>query len=100
MQQLNVRDLEQRLKQGKLSFASPERMERFLGISPGSVSPFGIINDEDHHVYLFIDEKLLQAEKLSFHPNDNTASLSIGTQDFINFLNESGNGYEFLALYD
>ncbi|MDO8898109.1 MAG: prolyl-tRNA synthetase associated domain-containing protein [Bacteroidales bacterium] len=100
MQQLNVRDLEQRLKQGKLSFASPERMERFLGISPGSVSPFGIINDEDHHVYLFIDEKLLQAEKLSFHPNDNTASLSIGTQDFINFLNEMGNGYEFLALYD
>jgi Ala-tRNA(Pro) deacylase len=100
MQQLNVRDLEQRLKQGKLSFASPERMERYLGINPGSVSPFGIINDSEQHVYLFIDEKLLKAEKLSFHPNDNTASLSISLPDFVRFLDEMGNGYEFLSLYD
>jgi len=100
MQQLNIRDLEQRLKQGKLSFASPERMNRFLGISPGSVSPFGLIHDKDHHVYVFIDKKLLNAERLSFHPNDNTASLSLSLMDFIRFLDQMGNGYEFLELYD
>lgn len=100
MQQLNIRDLEQRLKQGKLSFASPERMERYLGIQPGSVSPFGLINDTNHHVYLFLDKNLLNATKLSFHPNDNTASLSIATADFIRFLDAMGNGYSFLELYD
>lgn len=99
MQQLNIRDLEQRLKQGKLSFASEERMERYLGISPGSVSPFGLINDKDHHVYLFIDQELKKAKKLSFHPNDNTASLSIGSDDFIKFLHAMGNGLEFIELY-
>ena len=42
---LAIRDLEQRLRQGKLSFASPQRMERYLGLRPGSVSPFGLVND-------------------------------------------------------
>lgn len=99
MQQLNIRDLEQRLKQGKLSFASEERMERYLGISPGSISPFGLINDNDHHVYLFIDQELMKAKKLSFHPNDNTASLSIHFHDFMKFLHAMGNEYAFIELY-
>ncbi len=98
--QLGIHDLEKRLKQGKLSFASPERMRKHLGLSPGSVSPFGLINDKTQHVYLFIDENLLNAKRLSFHPNDNTASLSIATADFIRFLDTMGNGYQFLQLYD
>lgn len=100
MQQLNIRDLEQRLKQGKLSFASPERMERYLGLSPGSVSPFGLINDIEKHVTVFIDQNLAKAKKLSFHPNENTASLSLSTKDFIKFLEASGNEFHFIALYD
>ncbi|MDE5621999.1 MAG: prolyl-tRNA synthetase associated domain-containing protein, partial [Alistipes sp.] len=51
-QRLAIRDLEQRLRQGKLSFASEQRMERWLGLRPGSVSPFGLINDPEHHVHL------------------------------------------------
>ena len=47
---LAIRDLEARLRQGKLTFASPERMERWLGLRPGSVSPFGLINDPENHV--------------------------------------------------
>ena len=100
MQQLNIHDLEQRLKQGKLSFSSPERMEKYLGLSPGSVSPFGLINDKEKHVYVFIDDKLKNAARLSFHPNENTASVSISTADFIRFLDHMGNSYEFLPLYE
>lgn len=99
-QQLHIHELEQRLKQGKLSFASAERMERYLGLSPGSVSPFGLINDQEHHVFVFINQNLLQAHKLSFHPNDNTASVSIGTEDFVRFLKAMGNDYAFIKLYD
>ncbi|HMM12558.1 MAG TPA: YbaK/EbsC family protein [Bacteroidales bacterium] len=97
---LNIRDLELRLRQGKLTFASPERMQKYLGIQPGSVSPFGLLNDIGKHVYVFVDKNLLNYPRLSFHPNDNTASLSIATTDFVRFLDSRGNGYEFLELYD
>ena len=97
---LNIRDLEQRLKQGKISFASPQRMERYLGLSGGSVSVFGLINDEENHVHLFLDDGLMSADKISFHPNENNATVVISDQSFIKFLDWSGNSYEFITLYD
>jgi len=97
---LNIRDLEQRLKQGKISFASPKRMERYLGLRGGSVSVFGLINDADNHVHLFLDDGLRSAERISFHPNENNATLVISFQSFLKFLTWSGNSYEFISLYD
>ncbi len=97
--ELAIKDLEQRLKQGKLSFASEKRMNKYLGLKPGSVSPFGLINDVENHVYVFFDKHLLEAEKISFHPNENTASLSISQSDFRKFLENIGNSYEFIDLY-
>ena len=97
---LNIRDLEQRLKQGKISFASPKRMERYLGLSRGSVSIFGLVNDEENHVHLFLDDDLKSAEKISFHPNENNATVVISDQSFIKFLDWSKNSYEFITLYD
>ena len=97
---LNIRDLEQRLKQGKISFASPRRMERYLGLSGGSVSVFGLINDEENHVHLFLDDGLKSADKISFHPNENNATVVISDQSFIKFLDWSKNSYEFITLYD
>jgi len=93
---LNIHQLEKLLKQGKLSFASPERMNRYLGLTPGSVSPFGLLHDTTHHVHLFIDSELKNAKRLSFHPNLNTASLVIPTTDFFRYLNWVGNTYEFI----
>jgi Ala-tRNA(Pro) deacylase len=98
--QLNIRDLEQKLKQGKISFASPKRMERYLGLSAGSVSAFGIINDSENHVHLFIDAALQSSERISFHPNENNATLVISFASFLRFLESSGNSYEFIALYE
>jgi Ala-tRNA(Pro) deacylase len=96
---LAIRDLEQLLRQGKLSLASDRRLEQWLGLSPGSVTPFGLINDKQNHVHLFIDEHLRNAERLSFHPNINTATVVISFEDFIRFLDWSGNTYEFIRLY-
>ena len=73
-QRLAIRDLERRLRQGRLSFASPQRLARWLGLCPGSVSPFGLINDPAHHVHLFLDARLLERPQLAFHPNDNRAT--------------------------
>ncbi len=99
-QQLQIRDLEQRLKQGKISFASPKRMEKYMGLSGGSVSVFGLINDSENHVHLFLDAELQKAERITFHPNENTATVVISFESFIKFLDWSGNSYEFITLYD
>ena len=96
---LAIRDLERRLRQGKLSFASEQRMERYLGLRPGSVSPFGLINDTENHVHLFLDRNLRQQHSLSFHPNDNTGTIVIPQAEFIRYLDGCGNSYEFIDLY-
>ena len=98
--QLDIKDLEKRLKQGKLSFASDKRLKQYLGVEPGSVSPFGLINDKENQVCLFIDERLQDFSRLAFHPNVNTASLVISKTDFLKFLEFTGNEYEFIKLYD
>ena len=99
-QELNIRDLEQRLKQGKLTFASPERLEKHMGLTPGSVTPFGLINDQTKHVYVFLDKNLRNSTTISFHPCINTASLVIRFEDFMKFLQHCGNPYEFVQMYD
>lgn len=93
---LDIHDLEHKLKQGKLSFASEARMEKWLGLKPGSVSPFGLINDPKNHVYLFLDKDLKDYPSLSFHPNDNTATVVISQEMFGKFLKTVGNSYEYI----
>ena len=105
---LDIHYLEHKLKEslvaqglpscGKLSFASPERMMRYLGLEPGSVSPFGLINDTEHHVHLFLDDELRNATTLSFHPNDCRGTVVIKREDFERYLTIVGNTYEYLKL--
>lgn len=94
-----IHDLEHILKQGKLSFASPKRMDKWLGLCPGSVSPFGLINDTENHVHLFLDETLKQQSALSFHPNDNRFTVVISREEFERYLTMVGNTYEYIKLY-
>ena len=105
---LDIHELEHRLKAaltaqgmnapGKLSFASSERMMRYLGLEPGSVSPFGLINDTEHHVHLFLDSRLQDAETLSFHPNDCRGTVVISRSEFERYLQIVGNTYEYITL--
>ena len=98
-QSMAIHDLEQRLHQGKLSFASEQRMARWLGLRPGSVSPFGLVNDEECHVHLFLDANLKNYPSLSFHPNDHTATVVISQEMFARYLTAVGNTYEYIDLY-
>ena len=106
---LDIHDLEHRLKEslvsqglpscGKLSFASPERMMRYLGLEPGSVSPFGLINDTEHHVHLFLDETIRDASLLSCHPDDCRGTVVITNEAFHKYLDAVQNVYEYIKLY-
>ena len=96
--ELDVHSLEQSLKQGKLSFASGWRLKKYLGVEAGSVSPLGLIHDQQRHIHLFLDEKLQHADKISFHPLVNTASLILRYTDFLRFLNHQGNTWEYIPV--
>lgn len=74
----------------KLGFASPERLLAHLGLTPGSVSPFGLINDPEHTVEVAIDVAIRDAARVAFHPNVNTATLVLSGADFQRFLAATG----------
>ncbi|MCR4659592.1 MAG: prolyl-tRNA synthetase associated domain-containing protein [Bacteroidales bacterium] len=96
---MDIHDMEHRLHQGKLSFASEERMMRHLGVRPGSVSLFALVNDPQHNVFLFIDSGLMKAERVSFHPNDNRASLVISRDDMMHFVEALEIPHQIVDLY-
>lgn len=83
---------------GKLSFASPERLLTYLGVTPGSVSPFGLIHDTDHHVRVFLDKDLKAAPRISFHPNINTRTVVLSFADFERYLAASWNVVRFVDV--
>lgn len=85
---VDLRLLAEQIGDGKLSFGSPERLMKHLGLSPGSVSPFGLINDPSGQVRLFLDQDLVRAARVSFHPNDNTATFVLAAPDFERYLRE------------
>ncbi len=94
----DLRAVAEQIGDGKLSFASPERLMAHLGVTPGSVSPFGLIHDRTHAVRVVIDRDLQAAERLSFHPNINTATLVVSRDDFTRFLASCGNTVKFIGV--
>ena len=75
--------LSKEIGSSRLSFAKPEYMEKFLDITPGSVSVLGLMNDHDHQVQLLVDEDVLKGEYFGCHPCINTSSLRIRTVDLM-----------------
>ncbi len=86
------------LGEDRLSFASEERLNRYLALEAGAVSPFGLINDHDKHVQVLIDEDLKRAERVNFHPNVNTATVGLSFEDFLRFLSWCGNRIRYLTF--
>lgn len=96
--QADLRQLAKAIGDDRLSFASPERLATHLGLAPGSVSPFGLINDADRAVTVIIDADLRRAERVIFHPNVNTASVTLSFSDFERFLASRPNAVRYVEL--
>ena len=94
----DLRAVANQIGDGKLSFASPERLMTHLGLAPGSVSPFGLINDRDHAVRVVLDRDLKAATRVSFHPNINTATYVMSVTDFARFLEACGNPVQHVTI--
>ena len=78
-----TKELSHQLGVSRLSFAAPEYMERYLDITPGSLSILGLMNDTEQKVRLIIDEDVLKGEFIGCHPCINTSSLKIRTADLV-----------------
>ena len=98
MKKADLRAVADQIGDGKLSFASPERLMTHLGLTPGSVSPFGLINNQDHAVRLVLDRDLKTAARLGFHPNINTVTFTISAPDFARFVEACGNPVQHVAV--
>ena len=81
-----------------LSFANEKYLEKYLGIKPGSVSPFALLNDKENIVEFYLDEKITKSEIINFHPLVNTTTISIKTNDFINFILENNKKINIFSL--
>lgn len=84
--QVDLKTLGKKLGAGNLSFASSERLEKYLATPQGAVTPFALINDTDHAVEFFIDKDLTKAGRLGLHPLTNTATVFIAYKDLDRFL--------------
>jgi Ala-tRNA(Pro) deacylase len=86
----NLRHLNNFLNEKKLHFASPEKLLAMLGVTPGAVSPLGVINDAGHKVTFVLDRDFLNEKQINFHPNVNTASLVVAMPEFLRLMQSLG----------
>ena len=83
---IDLKALGRTLGAGTLSFASEERLDKYLGLKQGSVTPFGLMNDTDHAVEFFIDKSLSRCKSIGIHPLENTATVFLSFKDLDKFL--------------
>tara|TARA_Y100001935_G_scaffold167491_1_gene137969 strand:- start:956 stop:1468 length:513 start_codon:yes stop_codon:yes gene_type:complete len=81
-----------------LSFANENYLEKYLGIKPGSVSPYALLNDKKNNVSFYLDENLEKSEKINFHPLINDTTITMKTSDFINFILENKKRINIFSL--
>ena len=97
-QAVNLRELEEKLSSTKLSFASEERLLKYMDLTKGSVSPFGLVNDTNREVEFFLDENLRNCDTIGIHPNDNTATVFLTYDDLVAFMSAIGHEVNFISF--
>ena len=96
---VNLKEFRKENNTRPLSFASEKELKEIIQILPGSVSPLGILNDTENKVKVFIDKEFVEkTDIIGIHPNDNTATIWLKTQDLINIIKEHGNKVELVEI--
>jgi len=95
---IDLKALGERLGAGRLSFGSPERLMSYLGVAPGAVTPFALINDREGRVRVAIDKAVLERDPVNCHPLANDMTTAIAPQDLLAFIESSGHKPMILDL--
>lgn len=96
--QADLKKIREQVGSSRLSFASEDRLAKYLGLTKGSVTPLGIFNDKNHEVELLIDSDLKGRPRLGFHPNDNTATVWISFASLEKIISSRGNRKQFIKI--
>jgi Ala-tRNA(Pro) deacylase len=94
----DLNSIAEQINSTKLSFASEDRLYKYLGLKPGSVTPFGLINDALSSVVVVIDKSLIGGAIVNFHPNVNTATISVSYADLEKFIKWRGNKIYYVDI--
>lgn len=94
---VNLKEFQEKIGSRKLSFASENDLNLILGLSAGSVTPFGVLNDDECRVQVFFDTDF-KGEKIGIHPNENTATVWLNTDDIKNIIEKHGNSFRFIDM--
>ena len=86
---VDLKQLKKALNLGNISFARDLYLKNILRVKPGSVTPFGLINDQNNEIKFFLDKKILYHKKVNFHPLVNTSTVSLDTKDFLLFMKKN-----------
>jgi Ala-tRNA(Pro) deacylase len=95
---VDIKQLEGRLGSARLSFARPERLMEVLGVIPGSVTPFALINDNERQVTVILDKQMLDRDPLNYHPLHNAATTAIAPADLLSFIKACGHEPRIVEL--
>ena len=95
---IDLKKTMQQIQSKKLSFAKPEYLQDILGIEPGSVSPFALLNDTKKQVKFYLDRSFLDSETVNFHPLINTATVNISPQNIIELIEKYHNPVNYIDL--
>ena len=82
----------------RIRMASPESLMAKMGLSPGTVSPFGLLNNAGRDIQVYFDQEIMSEERMSFHPNTNDKTIFIKTRDLLRFLEELGFDSHIIGL--
>ena len=97
---INLKTAPTKIGSRRLSFGKPDLLMEVLGVEPGSVTPFGLINDMDVRVNVILDEAMMAHEVLNFHPLRNDATTSITSKDLVTFITSCGHRPRIVAVSD
>lgn len=94
--QIKLKDLSKIIHAPELRFADENLLQSYLGVTPGAVTPFGLINDQNHVVNVVLDKNLFEYQILGFHPLTNDATTFITPDDLQKFISAIGNKVQVL----
>ncbi|SHI49297.1 Ala-tRNA(Pro) hydrolase [Clostridium amylolyticum] len=94
---VNLKKLKEKICSRPLSFASENDLNSILGLSKGSVTPLGIINDDERKVKVILD-KTFNESIIGIHPNENTATIWVNVVDLVKMIKQHGNSVEFIDI--
>jgi Ala-tRNA(Pro) deacylase len=98
--EVDLKALGARLEAGRFSFGSAERLMTYLGVQPGAVTPFAVINDTGGEVTMVLDSALMDAEAVNCHPLVNTMTTAVAAADLVRFLEAEGHAPVMLEMDD